>query len=117
MYHRGDLVVLAVARNLVELRLDLEVSFQIANHASKHVDAFRDPKAPASWRRHRWLAGWPVHDGREGERSLPGPFALMFFDDLNRLIQRGGPKAVLVDLEKMARDLPDTLWEVLGYAR
>ena len=113
-YRPGDALCLAIASQLTDLGLDLAAAMQIAGKINVAVLGWLvgTPKWEAE-RGGRFLFAWPVTDTEEFRAGRIHPAAgemeIARTGDLSIASEFVGPKAVFVDLRKMAEAIPTKL--------
>lgn len=103
VYALGDVVVLAIARSLGTLTIDLFAQVQLAMQVAPHIVEFANKgKQLPALVDNQFAAAWRGLD-RDAD------FQVVRFNDLNRIITYGVAHAILIDMKKEADNLPELL--------
>ncbi|RTL84618.1 MAG: hypothetical protein EKK29_13270 [Hyphomicrobiales bacterium] len=113
-YREGDLIAIAVAKQLAATGVDLASALKIGGAIVINIKAWAsgDPFY-SQYRNPRFLIAWPATEGVIIQPVPIGELQFIRLEDLNRIPEFMGANALLVDLKKTSEKLPAALRELL----
>ena len=115
-YALGDLIALAAAKTIESLGVDLYRALEIGSKARAGIaDWARSKPLSENISKCPFLACWPIETGKKLTRYgvREGEVEMLLVDDLNAIPKFAGFGAIVIDLRKVAFELPEALRELL----
>jgi len=109
VYRSGDVLHLAVASEITKLGLGIEVGLRLANISMLHVIAWLGAPSSAHLKDPRYIVAWPSEEGENLMGSPVGSLTAVRLGDLNRISLYTAGKAIILDAQALAANLPPAL--------